>query len=134
RGSLVRRVRSLPGRLGAMARQFSVGLPAALRPGCILPAVQSSMFDVQCSKFVISDFDNPLMIYRSPCAPRFTARQSRRDCVPKPSVARPVRSHRLPGPKVVEQTPSHGARNELPWVEGRTLSNPERVPAWALNT
>jgi cytochrome c oxidase assembly factor CtaG/ferredoxin len=41
----------------------------------------------------------------------FSALQSQRDCVLQPGVA----------------------RNELPWVEGRTLSNPERVPATALN-
>src|SRR5262249_79297 len=41
-----------------------------------------------------------------------SALQSQRDCVLQPRVA----------------------RNELPSVEGRTLSNPERVPATALNT
>src|SRR5215471_14601178 len=43
---------------------------------------------------------------------KFGALQSQRDCVLQPRVA----------------------RNELPWVEGRKLSNPERVPATALNT
>src|SRR5215471_4996233 len=41
-----------------------------------------------------------------------SALQSQRDCVLQPRVA----------------------RNELPWVEGRMLSNPERVPATALNS
>src|SRR6516165_6867911 len=48
--------------------------------------------------------------------------QSQRDCVLQPRVA--------PAPP---KLPSDGGRNELPWVEGRTLSNPERVPATAQN-
>jgi hypothetical protein len=51
-----------------------------------------------------------------------SALQSQRDCVLQPRVA-------LAAPKS-----EGGGRNELPWVEGRTLLNPERVPATALNT
>src|SRR5262249_18109052 len=51
-----------------------------------------------------------------------SALQSQRDCVLQPRVA-------LAAPKS-----DGGGRNELPWVEGPTLSNPERVPATALNT